>query len=223
MKYKYIYLTIFVLVLINLVTLFGTKKTLTEIILEEDETVIGILPFEDFPKRDIDSVKNALENYYNFDVVILDKVDLPKMAYTVIRYPRYRADSLLDWMSVRDYDTIDIVIGLTTKDISITKYKDASRTKIKEPEWKYKDFGIFGLGRIKGEVCVVSSNRLSAGVSKELFYKRLTRIACHEVGHVLGLHHCPNKNCLMNDANESISTIDNNNGELCADCKNEIE
>ncbi len=223
MKHKYIYITIFVLVLINVITLFSTKKTLTEIILEDDETIIGILPFEDFPKRDIDSVKNALENYYNFEVVILDKVDLPKMAYTEIRYPRYRADSLLDWMSVRDYDTIDIVIGLTTKDISITKYKDVSRTKIKEPEWKYKDFGIFGLGRISGEVCVVSSNRLSAGVSKELFYKRLTRIACHEVGHVLGLHHCPNKNCLMNDANESISTIDNNNGELCADCKNEVE
>jgi archaemetzincin len=223
MKYKYIYITIFVLVLINVITVFSTKKTLAEIILEDDETIIGILPFDDFPKRDIDSVKNALENYYNFDVVILDKVDLPQMAYTEIRYPRYRADSLLDWMSVRDYDTIDIVIGLTTKDISITKYKDASRTKIKEPEWKYKDFGIFGLGRIKGEVCVVSSNRLSVGVSKELFYKRLTRIACHEVGHVLGLHHCPNKNCLMNDANESISTIDNNNGELCADCKKEIQ
>lgn len=208
---------------ITVVLFWDYQKGGSSVIFDDGKTTIGILPFEDFPKRDIDSVKNALENYYHFDVVILEKVDLPQMAYTEIRYPRYRADSLLDWMSVRDYDTIDIVLGLTTKDISITKYKDASRTKIKEPEWKYKDFGIFGLGRIKGEVCVVSSNRLSTGVSKEIFYKRLTRIACHEVGHVLALHHCPNKNCLMNDANESISTIDNNNGELCTDCKKEIE
>lgn len=223
MKYKYLYITIVVLVLLNVVTLFSTDKSITSILFEEEITTVGILPFDDFPERDIDSVKNSLEDYYDLDVVVLEKVPLPEMAYTEIRYPRYRPDSLLEWMSQRDYDTIDIVIGLTTKDISITKYADASRTKIKEPEWKYKDFGIFGLGRVGGNVCVVSSNRLSEKVSKAKYYTRLTRIACHEIGHVLGLHHCPSKDCLMNDANESIGTIDNSKGELCVDCKKEIE
>ena len=57
-------------------------------------------------------------------------------------------------------------------------------------------FRDFGLGRIGGDACVVSSNRLHKGVSDEKFYKRLTRIACHEVGHVLGLRHCPGKELL---------------------------
>ena len=57
-------------------------------------------------------------------------------------------------------DSVDIVVGLTNKDISITKYKDAARTKIKDPTWQYRDFGIYGLGRIGGSSCVVSSNRL---------------------------------------------------------------
>ncbi|MBI3135625.1 MAG: matrixin family metalloprotease [Bacteroidetes bacterium] len=223
MKYKYLYVTITFLVLLNLITLCDYKQGSSSILFGDKKITIGILPFDDFPQRDLDSVKTSLEKFYGKEVVILEKADLPDMAYTEIRYPRYRADSLLEWMSQRTYDTVDMVIGLTTQDISITKYTDASQTQIKEPEWQYKDFGIFGLGRVGGEVCVVSSNRLSKNVSEQVFYTRLTRIACHEVGHVMGLHHCPNENCLMNDANESIKTIDSSNGELCSDCRNKIE
>jgi len=125
-------------------------------------------------------------------------------------------------MCIRDShrpDSIDILLGLTNQDISITKYDG---NKIKDPEWKYKDFGIFGLGRVNGTVCVVSSNRLHKGVSSKTFYKRLTRISCHEVGHVLGLRHCPEEKCLMNDANESIKTIDKSTGNLCESCWTKI-
>src|SRR5688572_26236097 len=175
MKYKYLYFTITFLVLINLITLCDYKQGNSSVLFGDGKTIIGILPFEDFPQNDLDSVKKSIEQFYKKEVVILEKVEMPEMAYTEIRYPRYRADSLLEWMSQREYDTVDIVIGLTTHDISITKYTDATQTKIKEPEWQYKDFGIFGLGRVGGNVCVVSSNRLSKNVSKETFYKRLTR------------------------------------------------
>ena len=40
--------------------------------------------------------------------------------------------------------------------------KKKNKGKIKEPEWMYKDFGIFGLGRVGGTPCVVSSNRFCA-------------------------------------------------------------
>ncbi len=181
---------------------------------------IGIQPFEDIDQKEIDSVKKAIETMYSFETVVLPKIDLPKMAFTTIRSPRYRADSLLYWLKQIQPDSIDITLGLTNKDISITKYKKGTR-EIKNPNWKYKDFGIFGLGTVGGEVCVVSSNRLHSSKSK--FNKRLTRIACHEVGHVLGLFHCPNSKCLMNDANESIKTIDKSTGILCDDCINTIK
>jgi archaemetzincin len=224
MKFRYIFLAIIIFLLVGLFAIYEYKKGADSVLFGDGKTVIGILPFDDFAQRDLDSVKASLEKFYKKEVVVLERVDLPEMAYTEIRYPRYRADSLLEWMSQQPFnDTIDLVIGLTSKDISITKYTDASRTKIKEPEWQYTDFGIFGLGRVGGDVCVVSSNRLSKDVSKETFYKRLTRISCHEVGHVLGLHHCPTPSCLMNDANESIKTIDNSTGELCATCWKKME
>lgn len=183
---------------------------------------IGILPIGIVPVAEVDSVQNALYKMYGKTVVVLDAVDLPKMAYTEVRYPRYRADSLLRFLSNVKPDSIGIILGLTKQDISITKYQ-ANGVDIKEPEWKYKDFGIFGLGRVGGAVCVVSSNRLHKNVSDKLFFKRLTRIASHEVEHVLGLHHCEEKKCLMNDANESIKTIDKSTGNLCRKCWNRIQ
>ena len=185
--------------------------------------VIGILPFGEISGREVDSVKTAIQRLYGFEVKVLDPVQLPKMAYTEIRYPRYRADSILLWLGGHIPDSLDMMVGLTNKDISVTKYLDARRLKIKEPEWQYRDFGVFGLGSVGGSTCVVSSNRLWHKTNDDkVFYDRLKRISCHEVGHVLGLHHCPVPDCLMNDANESIGTVDKSTGKLCDKCRQQI-
>lgn len=186
------------------------------------DPVIGIQPFGNVSSIQVDSVQKAISTMYGFEVQLMDPVPMPQMAYTEIRYPRYRADSLVEWLDIHRPEKYDIVLGLTNQDISITKYKN-NKGEIKDPEWKYKDFGIFGLGRVNGGVCVVSSNRLHKNVNDKTFYKRLTRISCHEIGHVLGLHHCPESQCLMNDANEAISTIDKSTGVLCDKCKEAIQ
>jgi archaemetzincin len=128
----------------------------------------------------------------------------------------------VQWLTDNRPDSIDVYVGLTNKDISITKYKGPSG-EIKEPTWQYRDFGIYGLGRVGGKACVVSSNRLRKNGTGAQFYQRLCRIACHEVGHVLGLHHCSQKACLMNDANEKITTIDKSTGNLCEKCWSKID
>ncbi len=214
---KRVAVIVFVLALIVSAIFIFFPKTKEIIGLDTGPPLIGIQPYGNIADREVDSVKNSIEKMYGFEVVVLNKVDLPEMAYTEIRYPRYRADSLLHWLTYHHPDSIDIAVGLTNQDISITKYKEGTR-EVKDPEWMYKDFGIFGLGSVGGNACVVSSNRLHKNVSSKTFYKRLMRITCHEVGHVLGLRHCPEPNCLMNDANESIKTIDNSTGDLCQDC-----
>lgn len=221
-KSKFLFPLILILVVINLITLWDHSKEQSSTEITDEKTVIGILPFGNFPGNDIDSVQTALKNMYELEVIVLESRPLPANAFINVKSPRYRADSLLDWMASQPFEGADILIGLTAEDISTTKYKDASRTKIKEPESRYKDFGIFGLGRVAGDVCIVSSFRLKSGVSKKTYFKRLTRIASHEIGHVLGLHHCPEKKCLMNDANESIQTIDVSTGELCKNCWSKI-
>ena len=65
---------------------------------------IGIQPYGEIKRSEIDSVKSAIETMYKREVVILSAVDLPQMAYTEIRYPRYRADSLLHWTAAHKPD-----------------------------------------------------------------------------------------------------------------------
>jgi archaemetzincin len=141
--------------------------------------------------------------------------DLPANAYTTVRTPRYRADTVIAWLRGVKPDSVDLILGITAQDISITKY-DAFGA-VKEPMGKYRDFGIFGLGYIGGPSSVVSTFRLGDGHSPE-FYDRLMKITVHEVGHNRRLPHCPDPRCVMRDAVERMSSIDAAGRTLCPRC-----
>ncbi|MHA4809402.1 matrixin family metalloprotease [Flavitalea flava] len=54
------------------------------------------------------------------------------------------------------------------------------------------------------------------------FEHRIRTVVLHEIGHNMGLTHCPNAHCIMNDANEKISSVDNSSNELCERCHNKL-
>ena len=119
---------------------------------------------------------------------------------------RYSADSLLAWLDRRRSDSISILVGLTGKDIFIRK-----------PEiW-----GIFGLAPVPGKTCIISDHRYSAG-NTGLYPHRLRTIVLHEIGHDLGLPHCPTPHCIMHDAEGRLSTIDSAGMDFCARCKGKL-
>lgn len=60
-------------------------------------------------------------------------------------------------------------------------------------------------------------------MNKKLFFSRLKKICIHEVGHNLGLPHCTTNKCVMQDAVETIKTVDNESEELCAECRLKIK
>jgi len=105
--------------------------------------------------------------------------------------------------------------------IKTTRYSGTKKDKIgkiKQPESKYRDFGIFGLGYLPGSSCIVSIFRLQ-NTTKENFIMRLKKICIHEIGHNMGLPHCKSsENCVMKDAAESIKTIDKVNLSFCEAC-----
>jgi archaemetzincin len=47
--------------------------------------------------------------------------------------------------------------------------------------------------------------------------ERLWKISLHELGHTLGLEHCPTKGCIMEDGHGTVKTTDAET-ELCAPC-----
>lgn len=183
------------------------------------ETCIDIQPIGNVPKEKTELVKQTLTKAYGFKVVVLPATNPPQQAFVNIKAPRYRADKLIAWLKDNKPDTLDYIMGITAYDVSITKRDMLGR--IKEPKSRYQDFGIFGLGYKPGVSCVVSYCRL--GNDNTRLNTRLSKVCIHELGHNLGLDHCPNKKCVMTDAVEKISTIDNAEGRLCEDCKRRIE
>lgn len=183
---------------------------------------ICIQPFAGIPAEHVEEVRAALSRYYQTDVQVLDSVELPEETFTDVKTPRYRADKLLVWLRENRPEGCDHILGLTHRDISTTKYEDWATKKIKEPAWKYEDWGVFGLGHRPGPACVVSTFRLKKDVDDAKVRERLRKIACHEVGHNLGLPHCPNVFCFMRDAAEKIGTVDLVNEALCEKCAGKI-
>ena len=116
-------------------------------------------------------------------------------------------------------DSISYILGVTSKDISTTKRNSDGTTKT--PESKYSDWGIFGLGYRPGQSCVVSTFRIKHA-EHDVFVSRMEKISIHEIGHNMGLKHCETENCVMQDAVETIKTVDNVSNQLCTNCIDQL-
>lgn len=176
------------------------------LVLMEDAPIrIAIQPLGSVSPRVRQAVKSRLEKIYFANVTVLPSIPLPKEAF----YPprsRYRADRIL--MILATNQKFDKVIGITAADISTTKAP-------------YSDWGVFGLGQLGGRSCVVSDFRLhKKGTMSST--ERLCRVAVHEVGHTLGLDHCPTPHCTMSDAKGALKTVDEETG-FCALCRRRVK
>lgn len=173
------------------------------------QPLVAVQPLGKVDSAAAAAAKAGIERLYDFKVEVLPAVPLPIPAY----YPprkRYRAEKLLDHLDSIKGGGFLKIIGLTTADISTTK-------------GEFYDWGIFGLGSLGGTACVVSTYRLGRGkVPEKKFLERLAKVVNHELGHTMGLDHCPNRGCLMEDAAGTIRTVDRESGELCDSCRTRI-
>ena len=81
---------------------------------------------------------------------------------------------------------------------------------------------VFGEAQVNGRAAVISTSRLkgektTSKPSKSLVYERLAKIAIHETGHLLGLLHCREKNCLMGFS-ASLDQLDALPPSFCQSC-----
>ena len=166
---------------------------------------INILPLGNVGQVELESVKTSISNFYGFKCIILKPVKLTNDLLSPSK-TRYSADKIL-----KKFNGTNHTIVITSVDV--TTEKNGS-----------KEWGVFGLGYMPGNVCVVSTKRLKKGVSNETFKDRFEKVILHEIGHNLGLEHCDkNIHCMMNDAKGTSSQVDNEKIWLCANCKNKLK
>lgn len=90
-----------------------------------------------------------------------------------------------------------------------------------KPEWNY----VFGLASYRDHVGVSSIFRFQDGQLTEqnfnLCLSRLIKVSSHEIGHMFGLHHCIEAQCVMNGTN-NIEETDRNPVRLCSFCQRKL-
>ena len=185
----------------------------------DSTTIVQVRQYKGFPKQELDTVVKTIETFYGVKVNILKEQELYSNAFINVKTPRYRADSIIKFQKKEINYTIDFVLGLTNKDISTTKTDKSGKTK--KPKYKYQDWGIMGLAYCPGNSCIISTFRIKTN-NKKQYFSRLNKVSVHEFGHNLGLKHCQDKKCVMTDAVENVSTIDNANLKLCENCFKKI-
>jgi archaemetzincin len=187
----------------------ATKKVspVKKIIKKDRKVSIHLIGLGDIANETMATAKAELEKRFSRYNIVLSYNKIPAISITRIKTMRYRADSLIRIFRPANKDTI--VLLLTEKDIS--------STKIKEPKATYQDWGIMGLAYCPGNSAIVSTFRLKSA-SKTITNNRLKKVITHEIGHSLGLPHCTTQHCVMSDANESVSSIDQEGGDFCENC-----
>jgi archaemetzincin len=114
---------------------------------------------------------------------------------------QYDAASLLRRLEQRAKESgSNFLVGVTEKDIFVqgSNY-------------------VFGLADPQKSVGVVSLARLRVNSTPKLLEERLIKEAAHEIGHLIGLKHCPEPTCIMSFANSTFD-VDSKLPMLCRDC-----
>jgi archaemetzincin len=171
------------------------------------QLVVHIVPLGAIADEAIEETARGLRAHAPVTVMVEARNPLPPETRSVI-LGRYRAERILEWMQGLELGPGKLM-GVTEVDI-VTK-------KGKNDNW-----GILGLGTLDGRCSVLSTFRMkriweNGGAPESLVRERLWKTAVHELGHTLGLPHCPNRGCIMEDAHGTVKTTDRET-ELCPDC-----
>ena len=182
--------------------------------------VVHLVPLGEIDDETVQQAAEGLRTHVPAIVVVEPRAALAPSTASSIK-GRWRAEKILDWMEniasgERDAGGPQAAPGTTQKWMSLTDV-DIVAQKGQNPNW-----GVLGLGNVDGRFCVLSTFRMrrkweNGGAPEDVVRDRLWKTAVHELGHTLGLPHCPHVGCIMEDAHGTVKTTDRE-VELCPDC-----
>lgn len=188
------------------------------VIPNKDQNIIYIKPIGNFTAlqvKQIELTREYLEIYFQLKTKVLKSSSndvIPKDARRIgyDGQEQFLAGYILDSVLKKEKPLNKIALmGLTEVDL------------YPKPEWNF----VFGLASYTQKVGVSSIYRLQDEKLTEENYNlclsRLLKICSHEIGHMFGLHHCIDANCVMNGTN-SMEETDSNSIRLCSVCQQKL-
>lgn len=174
---------------------------------------IAILPVGQMEKEILNSIRRGLSKVFpqSFCYVSDDVLGVPKSAYSPSRKQHLSTrilSSLLAYAEKRAdlADAVYRILGVTEVDLYV-------------PSLNF----VFGEAQCPGKASVISVCRLRPEFYGEpadegLFLERCVKEAVHEIGHTLGLRHCPEPACVMHFSLH-IGMTDKKGADFCEGCR----
>lgn len=169
------------------------------------DVLVTIVPIGEVDSNHLEYLKEALKLQFD-DCILKDGISISKNAYVPGR-KQYDVSVLLRSLT-EAYPVVPEntkVLGITVQDIFTSGLNF-----------------VFGQAQIGGSYAVISICRLNPryygnSPDESLFRKRICIEAVHELGHTLGLKHCPNRRCVMHFSNSLMDT-DIKSNRFCSRC-----
>lgn len=180
----------------------------------KEENIIYLQPigtFNSLQVKQIELVRQYLQIFFQLETKVLKDVSndiIPNHARRIgdVGQEQFLAGYILtDVLKKEKPDKGVALMAITEKDL------------YPKPEWNY----VFGLASYRDKIAVSSMYRMQKEADFNLSLDRLLKICSHEIGHMFGLYHCIEANCVMNGTNSMIET-DRHSIRLCSLCQRKL-
>jgi archaemetzincin len=180
----------------------------------KEENIIYLQPigkFDTVQIKQIELVRQYLQLFFQLETVVLKDISndiIPKHAKRIgdMEQEQFLAGYILDSVLKKEKPNKRIALmAITEKDL------------YPKPEWSF----VFGLASYRDKIAVSSIYRMQKEADFNLCLDRFSKICSHEIGHMFGLHHCIEANCVMNGTN-SMSETDSHSIRLCSLCQRKL-
>ena len=180
----------------------------------KEENIIYLKPIGKFDLvqlKQIELVRQYLQIFFQLETKVLENVSndiIPDHARRIgdVGQEQFLAGYILNHVLKEEKPHKAIALmAITEKDL------------YPKPEWNY----VFGLASYRDKIAVSSIHRMQEEADFTLCLERLLKICSHEIGHMFGLHHCINANCVMNGTN-SMPETDTHSIRLCSLCQRKL-
>jgi len=163
---------------------------------------LHIVSLGDASEPEVQRACLALQSQLSLTCEILPFEPKPDFAFDAGR-GQYNGMLLLDWLEQRFAD--EKIMAICNVDLFV-------------PALTF----VFGVARLNGPSAAISMARLhetyyGRAADPDILLSRVEKEAIHEVGHMLGLTHCIDRNCVMHASN-SLADTDVKAPMLCPSC-----